>query len=106
MKIILKINEENNIALSLVDGKKEKDSLGWKDDNSLSRVLLSKIDQLLRRNKIGLDKISGYKIMSQVPENYTSFRIAKITLESLMIGKKWKSSPKQASRIENIGFAK
>lgn len=94
MKIILKINEENNIKLSLFEGKGEVGNLEWKDENSLSLVLLSKIDQLLRRNKIGLDKISGYKIMSQVPENYTSFRIAKITLESLMIGKKFKPSLK------------
>jgi len=94
MRIILKINEENNIKLSLFEGKREIDSLEWKDENSLSRVLLSKMDQLLRKNKIGLDKIFGYKIMSQVPENYTSFRIAKITLESLMIGKKFNASLK------------
>lgn len=106
MKIILNINEDKGIKLSLFDGKKEKDSLRWKDNSDLSRLLLSKIDQLLKKNKIGLDKIFGYKIMSQVPENYTSFRIAKITLESLMIGKKWKPGPKQASRIKNIGFAK
>ena len=32
--------------------------------------------------------------MSQVPENYTSFRIAKMTLESLMIGKEFETRPK------------
>ena len=106
MKIILKINEDNSIKLSLLEGNKEKDSLAWKDSSNLSRLLLLKIDQLLKKNKIGLDKIFGYKIMSQVPENYTSFRIAKITLDGLMIGKKGKSGPKQASRIKNIGFAK
>lgn len=94
MRIILKINEENNIKLSLFEGKREKDGLEWKDENSFSRLLLLKIDQLLRKNKIGLDKIYGYKIMSQVPENYTSFRIAKITLDSLMIGKDSRPSPK------------
>ena len=94
MKIILKINEDNSIKLFLFEGKKEKDSLKWKDSSNLSRLLLSKIDQLLRKNKIGLDKIYGYKIMSQVPENYTSFRIAKITLDSLMIGKDSRPIPK------------
>jgi hypothetical protein len=94
MKIILKINEDNSIKLSLFEGKKEVDSLEWKDDSNLSRLLLLKIDQLLKKNKIGLDKIYGYKIISQVPENYTSFRIAKITLDSLMIGKDSGSSPK------------
>ena len=57
MKIILNINEENNISLSLLDGKKEKDGLRWKDNSNLSRLLLLKIDQLLKKNKIGLDKI-------------------------------------------------
>jgi tRNA A37 threonylcarbamoyladenosine modification protein TsaB len=88
MRIILKINEDNNIKLSLFEGKKEKDSLEWKDENSLSRVLLSKIDQILKKNKIGLDKISGYKIISDVPENWTSARIAEITLKSLALAKK------------------
>lgn len=94
MKIVLKTNEDNSIRLSLFEGKREIDSLEWKDENSFSRLLLSKIDQIMKKNKIGLDKIFGYKIMSQVPENYTSFRIAKITLESLMIGRKFKLSPK------------
>jgi len=106
MKIILNIKEDKSIKLSLFEGKREINSLEWTDENTLSRLLLLKIDQLLKKNKIGLDKIFGYKIMSQVPENYTSFRIAKITLESLMIGKKGKPGPKQASRIKNIGFAK
>jgi hypothetical protein len=46
-----------------------------------------KIDKLLRRNKTGLDKISYYKIISEVPKKYTSYRIAEITMKSLMIAK-------------------
>jgi hypothetical protein len=105
-RIFLKISGNNDIKLDLVEKKKITGSLDWRDNNNLSRLLLLKIDELLRKGKIGLDKISGYKIISEVPENYTSFRIAKITLESLIIGKKWKSGLKQASRIKNIGFAK
>jgi tRNA A37 threonylcarbamoyladenosine modification protein TsaB len=88
MKIVLKINEENNIKLSLFLGKKEKDSLEWKDENSLSRILLANLDKLLRKNGVGLDKISGYKIISDVPENWTSVRIAEITFKSLALAKK------------------
>ena len=93
-KILLRIGSANDVRLKLVKKGKVIGSLKWQDSNNFSRLLLAKIDQLLRKNKIGLDKISGYKIMSQVPENYTSFRIAKITLESLMIGKKFKPSLK------------
>jgi hypothetical protein len=88
MRIILKINEDNSIKLSLFDGKKEKDSLTWKENNSLSRILLGKIDQLLRRNSSGVDKISEYKIISGVPQKWTSVRIAKITFETLKLAKK------------------
>jgi hypothetical protein len=136
MKIILKINNDNKIILSLFEGKKEKGSLEWREDNSLSRVLLAKIDEILRkniadvdpapislskkdrllhgsakmanhgaghkdwaicptrggrypqRNWCGVDKISEYKIISDVPQKWTSVRIAKITFETLGIARK------------------
>jgi len=84
MQLILEI-KQNKIGLNLISGGKSLNKLEWKEDNSLSRLLLAKIDQLLRKNKIGVDKISGYKIISDVPKNWTSARIAKITFESLGI---------------------
>ena len=110
MKIILKISEDKSIKLSLFDGKKEKDSIEWKDDNSLSRFLLVNLDKLLRKNKLGLDpptnssgrnkktknkstkigggvdKISGYTIISEVSQKWTTYRIADMTLKTLKIG--------------------
>lgn len=85
MKIILKINEDKRIKLSLFDGKKEIDCLEWKDENSLSRVLLANLDKLLRKNGLGLDKISGYKIISKVPQKWTIYRIADITFRTLKL---------------------
>ncbi|MFA6285683.1 MAG: hypothetical protein WC643_04125 [Parcubacteria group bacterium] len=87
MKIILNIKEDKSIKLSLFDGKSEIDSLSWKDNNSLSRFLLVNLDKLLRKNKTGLDKISGYTIISEVPQKWTTYRIADITLKTLKIGK-------------------
>ncbi|MCX6762672.1 MAG: hypothetical protein NT093_02725 [Candidatus Moranbacteria bacterium] len=87
MKIILKISEDKSIKLSLFDGKKGMDSLAWKDENSLSRLLLVNLDKLLRKNEVGLDKISGYTIISEVPQKWTTYRIADITLKTLNIGK-------------------
>ena len=77
----------SRIRLDLVDRDKAIDSLSWEGDNSMSRLLLVKIDKLLCRNKTGLDKISDYKIISEVPKKYTSYRIAEITLKSLMIAR-------------------
>ncbi|HBB36743.1 MAG: hypothetical protein UX02_C0001G0111 [Candidatus Moranbacteria bacterium GW2011_GWC1_45_18] len=85
MKIVLKIDDNNVVRIFLFKGKKEKESLEWKEENSLSRFLLANLDKLLRKNGAGLDKISEYKIISDVPENWTSARIAKVTFESLEI---------------------
>jgi hypothetical protein len=89
MKIILEIVSNSYVRLSLAEGKKIKDRISWRENNSLSRKLLVKIDQILRRNKIGLDKISGCEIISEVPKNWTSHRIAKSAFESLAIAKKF-----------------
>lgn len=96
MKIILKINEDKSVKLSLFEGKKEKDSLEWKDENSLSRFLLVNLDNILRKNKLGLDKISGYTIISEVPKIWTTYRIADITLKTLKIGLPSSSADKLA----------
>jgi hypothetical protein len=86
MDIKLYIGEISDIKLSLFDGKKEIDSFEWKDENSMSLFLLANLDKLLRKNKLGLDKISGWQIMSEVPQKWTTYRIADITLKTLKIG--------------------
>jgi hypothetical protein len=122
MKIILTINEDKSIKLALFDGKKEKDSLGWKDENSLSQLLLANLDKLLQKNGMGLDsptnssgkikknknkstkigggvdKISGWQIMSEVPQKWTTYRIADITLKTLNIGLSASSVDKLAKK--------
>ncbi|OGI25145.1 MAG: hypothetical protein A3J76_02975 [Candidatus Moranbacteria bacterium RBG_13_45_13] len=85
MYICLEIKKDNKARLSLRNGKKVEDWLEWEENNSLSRLLLKKLDKILRRNGIGVDKISGYKIINDVPKNWTSARIAGITFESLGI---------------------
>ena len=96
-QLILNI-EKNRVKLDLVSSGKISDSLEWEESNSLSRLLLAKIDEILRKSKTGVDKISGYKIISDVPKNWTSVRIAEITLRSLMI-----AGPSKISLRENLG---
>jgi hypothetical protein len=86
MRLIVNIIN-SGVRLDIVNQNETIDSLNWSESNSMSRLLLVKIDKLLRRNKTGLDKISYYKIISEVPKKYTSYRIAEITLKSLMIAK-------------------
>jgi hypothetical protein len=77
----------NRVQLDLVDRNKVIGSFNWEEKNSMSRFLLAEIDKLLCHCEIGLDKISDYKIISGVPKKYTSYRIAEITLKSLMIAR-------------------
>ena len=111
MKIILEIKENNDIILSLFEGKLQKDSLKWCDENNLSRLLLANLDKLLRKNGLGvdpvknsrkkklksscrrkisngIDKIREYKIISEVPQKWTTYRIADIAFKSLILAKK------------------
>ena len=85
MTIKLIILKDESIRIKLMDKKLCLAETSWKDKANLSRNLLKKIDALLRKNGIGVDKISSYKIISDVSENWTTYRIAKITLESLIV---------------------
>jgi hypothetical protein len=80
------IEENNYIKLCLFEGEKESDCLEWQDSNDLSRVLLKKLDKILRKNEADLDKIDGYNIISEVPRKWTTYRIAEITFQTLNIG--------------------
>ena len=86
MTIILEIGKEK-IKLSFSEGKTCIIGIKWKENHDLSRILLVKIDELLKKYKVGVDKISGYKIISEVPKSWTTYRIAEITLKALMVAK-------------------
>lgn len=87
MDIHLKIEKNNYITISLVDKKKVIGSVRRRESNSLSTLLLFEIDKILQKNEMGLDKISGFEIISDVPEKWTSYRIAEITLKSLVLAR-------------------
>jgi len=85
MTIKLFIEENNFIKLCLFAGKKRVDCCQWQDKNDLSRAMLANLDKILRKNKLGVDKIAGYKIISKVPRKWTTVRIAEITFRGLQI---------------------
>ena len=110
MNLKLEIRKNNKIILQLTDNRRVIASSVWKEDNNLSRTLLRKIDESLKKNKIGLDpvrnskkkaskqlgsrkisngvdKISGFEIISDVPKKWTSYRIAEITLKTLELAR-------------------
>lgn len=86
MKIQLSIEGNNYIKLSLFSGKREIDCMEWQDKNDLSRKFLANLDKILRSNTVGLDKVSDWKIISEVPRKWTTYRIADIAIKTLKIG--------------------
>ncbi|OGI27028.1 MAG: hypothetical protein A2359_01630 [Candidatus Moranbacteria bacterium RIFOXYB1_FULL_43_19] len=100
-RIILEIKEKSGRSFIFLEnrasrnGKRKKEALGKKD---ISLELLPAIDRLVRKNKLhrkhgrqnrrGIDKISGYRIISDVPNNWTSVRIARITFEVLRLAER------------------
>lgn len=88
MNVNLYIKENNRLKLCLASGGRERNCLEWQDKNSLSRSLLANLDKLLRKSGTRVDKISGYKIMSEVPRKWTTCRIAEITFNVLGLAKK------------------
>ncbi len=88
MNVNLYIRENNRLKLCLISGEREINCLEWQDKNSLSRSLLANFDKLLRKSRSGVDKISGYKIISDVPRKWTTCRIAEIIFDILELAKK------------------
>lgn len=74
IKIILKNNE---LAIELSDHKKTIDSINLETSNNLSKILLTSIDLILKRNKLKKNQISKFFVESNIPDLYTSNRIAK-----------------------------
>ena len=87
MTLNLYIEQNDTVRLSLLSGGEALDGLAWKENNNLSRTLLANLDKLARKNGVGVDKISGYKIISEVPWKWTTYRIAQITFKSLGLAK-------------------
>ena len=65
------------VEISLKDGRKITDRSSFAEHMNLSERLLVEIDGLLARNKLTAQDLSGVKVRSEIPQSYTSTRIAK-----------------------------
>jgi len=74
IKIVLKNSE---IAIELRNNQKIVDSINLENANNLSKILLVNIDSILRRNKLKKNQLKNISVKSDIPDSYTSHRIAK-----------------------------
>lgn len=74
----LKITLENNIIIiELVKNTIIIDSLKLNDVNNFSKILLTNIDLLLKKNNLQKNQINKLLVKSTLPDSYTSNRVAK-----------------------------
>lgn len=65
------------VEISLKDGRKTIDRSSFAEHQNLSEKLLVEIDRLLIKNGLTASDLSGVKVKSEIPQSYTSTRIAK-----------------------------
>ncbi len=64
------------------------DKIISKEINNLSDALLRELDNIIRRNKLSKNQIKNISVKSELPDSYTSTRIAKSIVKSFVFAKK------------------
>lgn len=64
------------------------DKIILKEINNLSDALLRELDNIIRRNKLSKNQIKNISVKSELPDSYTSARIAKSIVKSFVFAKK------------------
>lgn len=65
------------VEISLKEERKTIDRSSFAEHQNLSERLLVEIDRLLVKNGLAAKDLAGVKVKSEIPQSYTSTRIAK-----------------------------
>jgi len=85
MEIVVQI-KNRQISVILMEKGKELDEVCFLEDRDLSQKLLPAIDKILSRNKRTMKDIKKTRLISDIKEPYTSYRIAKAVVNGLNWG--------------------
>lgn len=80
LKIIIK---NRQISVILTEKGKESDEICFLEDRDLSQKLLPAVDKILSRNKLDIKDIKKARLISDIKEPYTSYRIAKALVNGI-----------------------
>lgn len=80
------IIKNKQIRLILREKGKKLDEISFPEDHNLSQKLLPAIDNILSRNKLNRKDIKKARLISDIKEPYTSYRIAKAAVNGLNWG--------------------
>lgn len=81
MKIEIRI-ENKNTSIVLLDKNQAIDQINLPDEKQLSQELLPSIGQLLLRNGLTSADVKKINLKSDIPDTFTTFRIAKAVAET------------------------
>lgn len=74
--------KEKNVELVLLDGEKSLDKEKWVDENNLLEKFFPIVDDMLKRNNLNIDDIDDFVLETNIPEGYTTARIAQTIIKT------------------------
>lgn len=89
MKILLEI-KSGWIKIILKNKKKILGEVSFLEERNLAEKLLPTIDRLLKKNELQPQDIEDFQVISDLGENYTTFRLAKTVAEAFKFAVKKK----------------
>ncbi|MFH0969782.1 MAG: hypothetical protein V1804_04700 [Patescibacteria group bacterium] len=69
--------KKGTVCLKIVKNRKTVECIEFSENNNLSMILLEKIDALLKKNKLSKKETNNISVKSEMPDSYTSSRIAR-----------------------------
>lgn len=87
MKILLEI-KAGWIKIILKNKKNILDEVSFLEERNLSEKLLPTIDKLLKKNKLQSEDIADFQVVSDLGENYTTYRLAETVAQSFLFALK------------------
>lgn len=75
----------SDVSLNILKNKEAIDFINSKYYHDLSVVLITSIDKLLKKNKLDLKAIKSYKILSDLGQDSSSYKIASAFIQGLKI---------------------
>lgn len=79
---------KKDIRILLKNKNSLVDRIILKEINNLSNALLRELDNIIKRNKLSKNQIKNILVKSELPDSYTSARIAKSIVKSFVFAKK------------------
>jgi hypothetical protein len=98
ISILLKI-KSGEIEIALLRGKKILEKVSFLEEKNLSEKLLLVLEKLLKKNSVDPMSVKDFRVISDLEENYTTFRIAKSIAEAFIFAVKEKRKVKTVDKL-------